>query len=196
MTYWKLSKMMWTSPWLPIIFMPIKNFQFPYNSSSCLMALISTPFSNFLTWLCLLIICYTLLPTSSSESLYKVSNCSSLILFLNSFQPDISPHNPTTPALIKVLSDPHFAGSLDQFSAIYISHHDVVGHSYSLIYFFVTCFLGLQTLVSSYIMGHPFSISFTGSFSSSQPLNAGVSIPRLSPLVLCSSLSTVTYLVS
>lgn len=109
MTYWKLSKMMWASPWLPVIFMPIKNFQFPYNSSSCLMALISTPFSNFLTWMCLLIICYTLLPTSSSESLYKVSNCSSLILFLNSFQPDISPHNPAIPALFKVLSDPHFA---------------------------------------------------------------------------------------
>ena len=156
MTYWKLSKMMWTLPWLPITFMPIKNFQFLYNSSSCLMALISTPFSNFLTWLCLLIICYTLLPTSSSESLYKVSNCSSLILFLNSFQPDISPHNPTTPALIKVLSDPHFGGSLDQFSAIYISHHDVVGHSYSLIYFF--CHLLSRTPNSGFLLHHGSSL--------------------------------------
>lgn len=132
-----------------------------------------------------------------------VSNCSSLVLFLNSFQPDISPHNPTIPAFIKVLSDPHFAGSLDQFSAIYISHHNwpirSIWHSRSFLLldiFFVTCFLGPQTLVSSYIMGHSFSISFIGSSSSSQPLNAGVSIPRLSPLVLCSSLSTVTYPVS
>lgn len=55
--------------------------------------------------------------------LYILSLIYLLLIFLKLILVRICPHHSTKPALISVTNDPHFAGSLDQFSEIPRSHH-------------------------------------------------------------------------